>query len=429
MLVTNPLVATTTCLSARWRGYPAYKDSGIEWLGEIPESWRIERAKTVFKEVRDLSLDGSETLLAVSEYTGVTPRSEILDEGQYLTRAESLEGYKRCRQDDLVMNIMLAWKHGLGVAPCSGIVSPAYSVFRVINGSYPRLLHYLLRSNEYAGLFRMFSYGVIQSRWRLYPEVFLGLPILLPPDDKQRVIAAFLDRETGRIDALIEKKQRQIELLQEKRSALITHAVTKGLDPNVKMKDSGVEWLGEIPEHWEVKRLKRIAGLRSGESITSDEIEEAGKYPVYGCNGLRGYTSSYTHEGNYVLIGRQGALCGCVNYATGRFWASEHAVVVSPIKEMPVKWLGELLRTMNLNQYSQSAAQPGLAVDRIAMLPVPIPPLSEQLDIATLVSHGAATEIEGLAKVQRSIDLLREYRTVLISAAVTGRIDVRKEVA
>lgn len=129
-----------------------------------------------------------------------------------------------------------------------------------------------------------------------------------------------------------------------------------------------------IPDGWRMKKLKYVASLKSGESITSDEIADSGEYPVYGGNGLRGYTSKYTHSGHYVLIGRQGALCGNVNYASGRFWASEHAVVASIRDEVDVTWLGELLRAMDLNQYSQSAAQPGIAVDVIGNLELPVPP-------------------------------------------------------
>ena len=129
-------------------------------------------------------------------------------------------------------------------------------------------------------------------------------------------------------------------------------------------------WLHAIPREWQRKKLKYVASLKSGNSITSDDIAESGEYPVFGGNGIRGYASAYTHEGRHVLIGRQGALCGNINYATGRFWASEHAVVVTINADSNVTWLGELLRSMNLNQYSQSAAQPGLAVDVIANLEI-----------------------------------------------------------
>ncbi len=246
---------------------------------------------------------------------------------------------------------------------------------------------------------------------------------------EQRAIAAFLDRETAKIDALVAKKERLIELLQKKRAALITRVVTKGLDPNVPMKDSGVEWLGEIPAHWGVKALKRLACLRAGVAITAESIEEVGAFPVFGGNGIRGFTSSYTHEGEFPLIGRQGALCGCLNFACGRFWASEHAVVAAPQAGVNAYWLALLLRAMSLNSYSESAAQPGLAVDTISALHVPAPDVSEQRTIATFLERETAKIDALVAKVREAIGRLKELRTALISAAVTGRIDVRWEVA
>jgi type I restriction enzyme S subunit len=186
-----------------------------------------------------------------------------------------------------------------------------------------------------------------------------------------------------------------------------------------KYKDSGVQWLGEVPEHWEVKRLSYLALLKSGESITSEQIAEGGDYPVYGGNGLRGNYSAYTHEGSFVLIGRQGALCGNINYATGRFWASEHAVVVNPLETIATRWLGELLYAMNLNQYSVSAAQPGLSVSQIGSLKIPVPPLPEQTVIADFLDRETGRIETLVAKKRRLITLLGEKRTALISRTVT----------
>lgn len=177
------------------------------------------------------------------------------------------------------------------------------------------------------------------------------------------------------------------------------------------------------PAHWTHQKLKFVASLRSGESITSDDISAAGEYPVYGGNGVRGYTSSYTHEGTYPVIGRQGALCGNVNYATGRFWASEHAVVVNVHDGHVVRWLGEVLRSMNLNQYSQSAAQPGISVEVIENLTVPVPPKPEQEVIANYLDRETA-RIDGLiAEKERMLALLDEKRAALISRVVTRGLD------
>ncbi len=193
-----------------------------------------------------------------------------------------------------------------------------------------------------------------------------------------------------------------------------------------KYKDSGVEWLGEVPEGWEVCALKHVAGLKSGESITSESIEDSGCYPVFGGNGLRGYTDHFTHEGDYVLIGRQGALCGNINYAEGKFWASEHAVVATAKKPVKLMWLGEMMRVMDLNQYSVSAAQPGLSVDLIGNVKTVLPALSEQIIISNFLKHVLSKLNNLITESQHAINLLQERRTALISAAVTGQIDVRE---
>jgi type I restriction enzyme, S subunit len=155
-------------------------------------------------------------------------------------------------------------------------------------------------------------------------------------------------------------------------------------------------------------KLKRVASLRAGDSIASDAVEPSGDYPVFGGNGLRGYTSSYTHDGTFPLVGRQGALCGNVNYATGRFWASEHAIVVTPLKGNNFFWLGELLRSMNLNQYSQSAAQPGLSVELVEQLEIPVPPLSTQRMIADYLDRETERIDALIAAKRRMVELLEE---------------------
>lgn len=179
----------------------------------------------------------------------------------------------------------------------------------------------------------------------------------------------------------------------------------------------------QYPAHWTNQKLKYVASLRSGEGITSEEISETGDYPAFGGNGVRGYTSSYTHDGTYPLIGRQGALCGNINYASGKFWASEHAVVVNVHRGHDVRWLGEVLRSMDLNQYSQSAAQPGISVEVIENLPIPVPPESEQQVIASYLDR-ETTRIDALiAEKEHMLALLEEKRSALISRAVTCGLD------
>lgn len=159
------------------------------------------------------------------------------------------------------------------------------------------------------------------------------------------------------------------------------------------MKKSHIDWCPVIPDHWEEKRIKDIAFLQSGNSITAMDIAEEGKYPVYGGNGLRGYTNNYTNDGDYVLIGRQGALCGNINYAYGKFYATEHAVVVYTKNEEITYWLGETLKAANLNRLSMTAAQPGLAVSTLNIQFIPYPPRKERIRIANYLAE-KCTEID-----------------------------------
>lgn len=184
-------------------------------------------------------------------------------------------------------------------------------------------------------------------------------------------------------------------------------------------KPSGVEWLGNVPEHWKVVALKRIATLKSGDSITSESVKDTGDYPVLGGNGLRGFSSSFTHDGNFVIIGRQGALCGNINYATGKFWASEHAVVVTPLLQVETVWLGEMLRAMNLNQHSVSAAQPGLSMEFVGNLQTILPPFTDQTKIVSFLDRETLKIDALVGEQQRLIELLREKRQAVISRAVT----------
>lgn len=174
-----------------------------------------------------------------------------------------------------------------------------------------------------------------------------------------------------------------------------------------------------IPQHWIQKKLKYVASLQSGDTISPEAIRDEGEFPVYGGNGFRGYTSAYTHSGDYVLIGRQGALCGNVNYASNKFWASEHAIVADTKGKANVRWLGELLRALNLNRLSQSAAQPGLAVDVVANISIPVPPPDEQKAIADYLDRETARLDALIAAKERLLGLLAEKRQSLITRAVT----------
>jgi type I restriction enzyme S subunit len=412
--------------------YPAMKDSGVLCLGDVPEHWDVRRLKRAFRRI----VGGSTPSSAEASYwdgdiTWVTPAD--------VSRGERLRGSLR--------RITHA-----GLRSCSTEVVPAGSI--VVTSRAPvgnvALAETELCTNQGCKaliiddtvMHPLFGFQVLKAMkgelqslasGTTFTEIstsrFGTVPIPIPPLPEQAAIVRFLDYADRRIRRYIRAKQKLIKLLEEQKQAIIHRAVTRGLDPNVRLKPSGVGWLGDVPEHWEVRRLKTLCGMRSGDGITGMSIEPAGDYPVYGGNGVRGYTSSYTHDGEFALIGRQGALCGNVHLARGRFWASEHAVVASLRSGHILDWFGAILLVMNLNQYSIAAAQPGLAVERVLNLWLPVPPTAEQAGIADQIEHETAGIGTAMDRAHREISLLREYRTRLIADVVTGKLDVREAAA
>ena len=404
--------------------YPEYKDSGVEWIGEIPQHWDIRRSKHIINCIKGKS---------PTKYVGLEPNDLSLPylSMEYLRDKTKIPTHYEVENNSIIANkgdLLVLWdgsNAGEFILSKKGILSSTMAKICLIKKYNHEFLFYVLKTNEKYLKDMSIGMGIPH----VDSNVLNNLLFVAPSSQEQQAIATFLDHETSRIDALVEKKQQFIELLEERRSALISHAVTKGLDPDVPMKDSGIEWIGEIPEHWDFKKLSYMASLKSGENITSTEFEKYGEYPVFGGNGLRGYFSKYTHEGEYVIIGRQGALCGNINYTKGKCWVSEHAIVVNPTTKFVTFWMGELLKAMNLNRYSISAAQPGISVENIKKLKIPVPPLQEQQAIANYLDRETSQIDNLIEKTKQSIEYLKEYRTALISSAVTGKIDVRGTVS
>ena len=399
--------------------YDRYKDSGIAWIGEIPEHWEVCSIKQIMK---NKSIKGfpNETVLSLYRDLGVIPKDSRED--NHNVTSEDTSNYKFVEEGDFVINKMKAWQGSMAISDYKGIVSPAYYVCKVINSKVDKkYIHYLLRNESYKVEYMRLSTGMRIGQWDLNINDFLQINTIIPSVLEQQSIATYLDQKCGEIDELITLQEKMITKLQSYKQSVITEAVTKGLDKNVPLKDSGIEWIGKIPEHWKITKVQYLAQLKSGYNLTTEEITDNGLYPVYGGNGIRGYYDKYFLEGDYVLIGRQGALCGNINYSTNKSWATEHAIVCYPKIKYVTRWFGELLRVMNLNQYSLAAAQPGLAVERIKLLPIPIIPLSEQQSIADYLNQ-KCSEIDELISIkQQKIEKLKEYKKSLIFECVTGK--------
>lgn len=433
--------------------YPEYRDSGVSWLGPMPAHWSCRRYKQVFAEQDERSEHGNELLLSVSAYTGVSPRSEIIDEGDHLSRAESLEGYKVCYPDDLVMNIMLAWNRGLGFSQHHGIVSPAYSVFRPQPGNSPKFLDYMVRSDRVTLYFKAFSSGVIESRLRLYSDAFGSLFCVLPPLDEQIAIATFLDRETAKIDALIAEQEKLIALLAEKRQATISHAVTRGLNPNAPMKDSGVPWLGEVPAHWSVSRVKALSVFTtSGPRGWSERLTEEGSLFIQSGDlndslGLEYETAKRVSVGDDAEAERtrlaEGDVVVCITGAkTGNVavcsallepaFVNQHLCLIRPAADVDGRFLAFALKASGGQlqlELAQYGLKQGLSLENVREVWVARPPHDEQKEIVLWLDAEMERFSSLAAAADAGVTLLRERRSALIAAAVTGQIDVRGLVA
>ncbi|SNS72399.1 restriction endonuclease subunit S [Pseudomonas segetis] len=412
---------------SRFSKYPAYKESGVEWLGEVPEHWESRRLKFLFSLQKRPVVDGDGIVTCFRD-GAVTLRSNRRTDG--FTNAEKEIGYQGIRKGDLVIHAMDAFAGAIGVSDSDGKSSPVYSACTPNEGVSAYYYARLLRHMALAGFVSSLAKGIRERstdfRWSDASEIYLPFPSI----SEQTQIAHFLDHETARIDALIEEQQRLIELLKEKRQAVISHAVTKGLDPTVPMKDSGVEWLGEVPAHWVVLAIKWRARIKSGDGISPDLIESQAQedkpHPVIGGNGVMGFTSQANVSPPLIVIGRVGALCGNVHKVHEPAWVSDNALILDfDRRSFDINYLVHVLDARNLNEISDKSAQPLITGSKVTSQYIPCPGRYEQLAISKFL-EGALSEFDQLAlEGIKGIELLKERRSALISAAVTGKIDVR----
>jgi len=425
--------------------YPSYKDSGLEWLGEIPEHWDVRRIKHLFIEINERSNNGDEVLLSVSQYTGVTKKSDKVEDGELLTTANTLEGYKKVYKGDLVSNIMLAWNGSLGFSFFDGITSPAYSIYRLVGENNNRYFHYLLRTDIYKAEFKRNSSGVIDSRLRLYSDDFFRITSILPPKSEQTAIAQFLDRKTVLIDHAIGIKEKQIELLKERRQIQIHKAVTNGLNPDIKMKYSGVNWIGKIPEHWEVKRLKYILNERIERSISGNE-------PLLMMSQVHGLVIradfhdkaevAKSTEGDKIVL-KNDLVFNKLKAHLGVFFKStidfpgivspDYAVYYSNGVIDDLKYLELIFRTPEyLREFvcRTTGIVEGLMrlyTKDLFDIPMIVPPVEEQTQILKFIEVATLKIGKAISLKEKEIEKLKEYKTTLINSSVTGKIKIYRD--
>ncbi len=400
--------------------YKEYKDSGEKWLGEIPSHWEIRKSKYIWSEIDERSEKGIEQLLSVSQYDGVNPAKGD-------SRSETLEGYKIVNEDNLVINIMLAWLGGLGVSKYNGIVSPAYCVYKLQEGYNPRFLHYLYKTPMYLAEFARHSTGIVPSRWRMYTEDFGQVITLLPPLSEQEKIVTYLDDQTSKIDTAIAQQQKMIDLLNERKHIIINNAVTKGLNPNAKMKDSGIDWIGEIPEGWEQRRLRYLCRIKTGDKDTINR-EVDGIYPFYVRSPKVERINSYSFDGEAVLMAGDGVGAGKVfHYVNGKFGCHQRVYIIHNIVKVFGKYLYFFMQSKFKYVIEQLSAKSTVDSVRLNMLQdfvVMLPSKEEQLSIVEYLHEKLLMIDEAIKKAEDLTNLLQERKQIIINEVVTGKVKV-----
>jgi type I restriction enzyme S subunit len=378
-------------------------------------------------------------LLSVARERGVFARSLTDEDENHNAIPEDLSNYKVVRMGNLVINKMKAWQGSMGIAPCDGIVSPAYFVFefKIANPSFGQTL---LRSKPYVACFARASDGVRIGQWDLSASAMRQIPVLLPPADEQDAIVRFLNWATGRLDRTIRIKRKLIALLNEQKQAIIHRVVTRDLDPDVPLKPSGVPWLGDIPRHWQVLRSKYIFHEIDSRSATGTEThlcmsQKLGLVPRSEIEEKRLVSESYVGaklcESEDLVLNRLKAHLGVFALAHQPGLVSPDYTVLRRISAAEPRYFEAVYRTpacrVELRQRAKGIVEGfwRLYTDDFYDIRVPVPPLQEQRSIMTKLDHALLDLNGGITQLGREIELVREYRTRLISDVVTGKLDVR----
>jgi len=417
--------------------YESYVDSGLEWLGSVPSHWAVKRLGHFFEERREKVSDKDFAPLSVT-MKGIVPRLE--------TAAKTQDGdnRKKVLEGDFVINSRSDRKGSSGVAPQDGSVSLICIVARP-KGIEPYFSHHLLRSVSFQEEFYRYGKGIVADLWSTGYSEMKNIVIPVPPSPEQQKIAAFLDHETAKIDVLIAEQKRLIELLKEKRQAVISHAVTKGLNPNAPMKDSGVEWLGEVPAHWECMSYRyatRILRGKFGHRPRNDPALYDGDYPFIQTGDIARaskYISKFKQTLNEkgaavsasfpagTLVMAIAANIGDTAILGFEAYAPDSVVGFRPRSDINLEYLRYSLDSsiQELEKTSTQSTQANLNIDRVGAVKAVFPPEIEQVDIVNYLDGMCSQFADLIRESEDSIKLMTERRSALISAAVTGKIDVR----
>lgn len=430
--------------------YSSYKASDVEWLGSIPEHWKIVKAKRIFKEV-SIKNHPNEPLLAATQTKGVIPKS--LYENTTVTASKNFETLKLVRKGDFVISLR-SFQGGIEYAHYQGIISPAYTILEPQEEVVHKYYRYLLKSKRYVSGLTLLVTGIREGQ-NIDTVKFKDSFLPLPPEEEQIKIAAFLDYKLAKINRFIQKKKQLIKLLNEQKAAIINQAVTKGLNPNAKMKDSGIEWLGDIPEHWELRRIKSVSEKSKdaikpgpfGSDLKNSDIKNSG-YKVYNQRAVldNNYEESeecvdekkyevlkgfHVREGDILLTSR-GTIGRCsivpsqfkeglIHPCIIRLRIDESLVIREFVKFFIEK--STVFQT-SLKINSNATTIDVIYGNTLKGVVFVTPPIGEQREILNFIKNEEETINRTIHTIDKELNLTEQYKTALIAEAVTGKIDV-----
>jgi type I restriction enzyme S subunit len=438
---TNPAVVANS--NKDLKPYSGYRDSGLPWLGRIPEHWDVRRNGRLFAERNQTGFEDL-PILEVSLRTGVRVRD--MENGARKQQMTDRSKYKRAAKGDVAYNMMRMWQGAVGVAPVDGLISPAYVVARPFAEVEPPYYAYLFRTDAYMREVNKFSRGIVSDRNRLYWDEFKQMPSVFPPTDEQARISKFLDAH-GRLTArLIRNKRRLIGLLNEQKQAIINRAVTRGLNPDAPMKPTGIDWMPEVPAHWGVKPLKWLLKSIFGGStppsaqadcwdgnivwVTPEDISRndrlSGSQRTITEVGLKACSTALVPPGSVIITSR--APVGNVAIADVELATNQGCKALVPdTSAVDSEFLFELMRILKpeLNSLSTGTTFAEISTGRLARVKIAIPAPNEQRAILSAVQGEIAPLKRAIEQAEKELILIREYRDRLIADVVTGKLDVR----
>lgn len=418
--------------------YDSYQDSGVDWLGEIPADWQLLKVRNIFRLSNKFAeKNNSHELLSVYTDIGVKPRRELEARGN---KASTTDGYLIVEKGDIVVNKLLAWMGAIGYSNYDGVTSPAYDILKPIRPVSSMFYHFLFRTPRCVSELKRNSRGIMDMRLRLYFDKFGNVLVPYPSLEEQEKIISFLNNETAKVDQAIELKQQQIDKLNEYKKITIQNAVTKGLDHTVQMKDSGVDWLGKIPKHWEVMPLKYLIKFHTGGTPDSGNYDYYnGDLPWVTISNLKGRLTKETNnislkgvrKANIPLTPKGSLLfsfklsVGQVAFAHEDLYTNEAIATFVPGADIDLDYYYYslplfVIHNANTNIYGAKLLNQEL-IKNAKILSVP---KDEQKFIAKYLNEEIFKIDTSVNYYKAQIERLKEYKTILINQAVTGKIKV-----